>query len=356
MRIRERHQRCRLDLVSRRGHDYLSLENETIRLTFVLTKGADLVEFRHKPSDIDAMWHSPHRLCPPGAQIDTQANPGGAFLDYYPGGWQEILPAGNGPCNYLGAQLGLHGEAALLPWEAEVVEDQPARVAVRLTCELRRTPFIAEREISLEEGQSGIAWRGRVTNAGDQELAFMWGQHAAFGAPFIEAGCEIDLPPASVTTLPQPYSRGMRYAHAQTAAWPHLRTVDGGIGRADLVPGAEARTHDTYTITPAESWYAIRNPQRNLGFAMRWDRAVFPHLWAWQVYGGMWDYPYYGRAYVLALEPFSSPAASLVANVERGTCHKLAAGAQMEMTLRAGFFAGAQQKVRGVDAGGQITR
>ena len=356
MRIRERHQRCRLDLVQRRGHEYLSMENELIRITFVLTKGADLVEFRHKLSDVDAMWHSPHRLNPPGTQVDSMANPGGAFLDYYPGGWQEILPAGNGPCNYMGAQLGLHGEAALLPWEAEVVDDTPARVAVRLTTELRRTPFVVERIVTLEEGQLAMHWHGRVTNEGDQELSFMWGQHAAFGAPFVEVGCQIDMSPATVTTWPEPYSRGMRYAHNQTATWPNLRTVDGGIGRADLMPDKYARTHDTYTITPEESWYAIRNPARDLGFAMRWDRDIYPHMWAWQVYGGMWDYPYYGRAYVLALEPFSSPAGSLVDNIARGTCRTLGAGQSVEVDLRAGFFVGAGAPVRGVDEAGGIVR
>lgn len=354
MRIRERYQRCRLDLVYRRGHEYLSMENELIRLTFVLTKGVDLVEFRHKPSDVDAMWHSPHRLNPPGTQIDSMASPGGAFLDYYPGGWQEILPAGGGPCTYKGAALGLHGEAALLPWEAEVLEDRPERISVRLSVELRRTPFVVERVITLEEGQLGIQWHGRVTNEGEERLAFMWGQHAAFGEPFIEAGCEIDLPPAIVTTLAEPYSRGMRFAVKQTTPWPNLKTVDCGVARADVVPSKEARTHDTYTIQPEASWFAIRNPHRDLGFAMRWDHQVYPYLWAWQVYGGMWDAPYYGRIYVLALEPFSSPAGSLTDNIERGTCHFLDPGQSMEMELRAGFFVGAKKPIRGVDAGGHV--
>ena len=196
MKIRERHQRCRLDSVIRRGHRYLSLENELVRVTFVLSKGADVVEFRHKPTDVDAMWHSPHRLNPPGTQIATSALSRGAFFDHYPGGWQEIMPAGGGPCTYKGAEIGLHGEAMLLPWEAEVIEDRPERVAVRLSVELRRTPFLVERTVTLEEGRAGITWRGRVVNEGEESLAFMWGQHVCFGEPFIEPGCEIDLPPA----------------------------------------------------------------------------------------------------------------------------------------------------------------
>lgn len=356
MRIRERHYGCRLDVVERRGHTYLAVENELVRVSFVLTKGADLVEFRHKPTDVDAMWHSPHRLSRPGTQIHTIASMNGAFLDYYSGGWQEILPAGAGPCTYKNAELGLHGEAALLPWDAAVLEDAPERVTVRFSVEMRRTPFVLERTVTVDEGRMTIGWHGRVINEGEQELGFMWGQHAAFGWPFIEAGCHIDLPSAVATTLSEPYSRGMRFALNQESAWPELKTVDGGTARADLVPGKDARTHDTYTVSPDEGWFAIRNLHRGLGFAMVWDVDIYPYLWVWQVYGGYWDYPFFGRAYVLGLEPFSSPQGSLIENVETGRCHALPAGASMEVDLRAGFFLGSERSVRGVDPDGTVHR
>ena len=355
MKLRERHQRCRLDLVTRRGHEFLSVENDLLRVTFVLTKGADVVELRHKPSDVDALWHSPHRLNPPGTQIPSVTLSRGSFFDYYPGGWQEILPAGGGPCTYKGAELGLHGEAMFLPWEADVIEDAPERVAVRLSVELRRTPFILERTVTLEEGQLSIGWHGRLTNAGEQTLAFMWGEHVAFGEPFIEPGCQIDLPPATVQTLAKASSTA-RYAPNQEAIWPYLRAQDGTMVRADRVLEKAARTHDSYTILPQEGWFAIRNPQRDLGFAMSWDYAIFPYLWTWQVYGGFWDFPYYGRAYALALEPFSSPAGALDANIERGTVKTLEPGQTIELHLRAGFFAGAATPIRRVDSYGHLTR
>ena len=143
-----------------------------------------------------------------------------------------------------------------------------------------------------------------------------------------------------------------RFAPNQEAAWPHLRTVDGELARADVVPGKEARTHDTYNIAPQEGWFAVRNSNRDLGFAMSWDHDVYPYLWTWQVYGGAWNYPYYGRAYALALEPFSSPAGTLAANVERGTARTLVPGEDLELRLCAGFFVGAQRPVTRVTPDG----
>ena len=39
---------------------------------------------------------------------------------------------------------------------------------------------------------------------------------------------------------------------------------------------------------------------------MAWDEKLFQYLWMWQVYGGHNDYPWYGRTYNVALEPFTS--------------------------------------------------
>ena len=107
-------------------------------------------------------------------------------------------------------------------------------------------------------------------------------------------------------------------------------------------------------------WTSSRHDQRNVKCGVttqaKGSKGAWHYMWAWQVYGGAWDYPFYGRTYVLALEPFSSPAGSLTDNIERGTCHTLPAGGSMEMNLRAGFFAGAQSPVRGVKSDGAVVR
>ncbi len=39
---------------------------------------------------------------------------------------------------------------------------------------------------------------------------------------------------------------------------------------------------------------------------MKWDAKVFPVMWIWQSYGSGNGFPFHGRQYVCAIEPFSS--------------------------------------------------
>jgi hypothetical protein len=53
---------------------------------------------------------------------------------------------------------------------------------------------------------------------------------------------------------------------------------------------------------------------------MAWDNSLFKYLWMWQVYGGHNDYPWYGRTYNCALEPFTSyPPAGIGNAIKNGT-------------------------------------
>src|SRR5947207_856964 len=83
---------CRVEEYAWRGHRLIVIENELLKLGVIATKGADIVEFRYKPRDLDVLWHAPQPLPPAGQFVPTTARSQGAFLDYYPGGWQEIFP------------------------------------------------------------------------------------------------------------------------------------------------------------------------------------------------------------------------------------------------------------------------
>jgi hypothetical protein len=91
-----RHYGCRVEEYGWRGHRLIVLENESLRVGVVASKGADVVELRFKPRDVDFLWHSPHPLLPPAEYAPTAPTPTGTFFDQYAGGWQESLPAGNG--------------------------------------------------------------------------------------------------------------------------------------------------------------------------------------------------------------------------------------------------------------------
>src|SRR5579859_6313694 len=189
----ERHFGCRVTEYGWRGHRLIVLENEVLRVGVVATKGADIVELRYKPRDIDFLWHSPHPLLPPGEYVPTSASALGAFLDYYPGGWQESLPAGNGAPAESGAPLGLHGEVSTMPWDVRVEQDEAERVAVLFAVRARRTPFWLRRTMVLERAALFVCLDETLVNEGEEPVPFMWGHHVAFGPPFLAPGCIIEL-------------------------------------------------------------------------------------------------------------------------------------------------------------------
>ena len=85
--------------------------------------------------------------------------------------------------------------------------------------------------------------------------------------------------------------------------------------------------------------YALSNEGLGVGFGLAWPLDVFPHVWLWQELNGTQGYPWYGRSYVMGVEPNTSfPADGLAAAVERGTAQALAPGDTVEATLTAVVF------------------
>ena len=91
-----------------------------------------------------------------------------------------------------------------------------------------------------------------------------------------------------------------------------------------------------------------------LAAGLVWERSIFPFLWCWQLYGGRTGYPYYGRAYTLALEPFTSPILPLTQCIEEGQAPVLRGGHTLASRLEAGIFEVASG-IKRLDFDGSIT-
>jgi hypothetical protein len=330
---------CRIDVFTRDGQTVVVLENGDVRVAVTPTKGADLTELRLKELDLDLLWHGPHRLYELGSYVPPRPSARGAFLDYFTGGWQEVLPNGGGPCTYKGADLGQHGEVALLPWDAEVVRDDEEGVAVAMCVRTHRTPFLLERTLSLGASGTTLRIEEKLTNEGREELAYMWGHHPGFGPPFVAPGATVDLPGGTVVSHGG-VRRGGRLGPARTT-WPFGRSRDGEQVRLDVFPDLAAESDEDFHVEGlAAGWAALRNPALGAGVALRWELEVFPYLWIWLVANGSWEYPYYGRLVHVALEPFSSPIGNLLENDERGTAPHLSPGESVSTELLAVPFKG----------------
>src|SRR5215813_10599812 len=182
-----------VDEVTLSGFEALILENRWLRVTLLPEKGSDIVELLYKPLDVDVLWRAPSGFWTQEQLYPADLSARGSFIDYYPGGWQEILPNGGPAGDYRGAAFDEHGETPLLPWRAQLIEDRPTRVAVRLTTRCLRTPLAVEKTLSIGEAPA-LFLDEAVTNVGAEPVDLMWGHHPALGAPFVDGSCVIDVP------------------------------------------------------------------------------------------------------------------------------------------------------------------
>jgi hypothetical protein len=332
---------CRISLdYTYRGMKVAFLENDLVRIGVLLDKGADVFEFTYKPLDLDFLWQSPIEMRRPFTA--TSALPEGAFHDYFYGGWQEILPsAGWASEPYLGTYQGLHGEVSLLPFEASITQDTPDCVSLRTRVRTYRSPLALERSMSLERGKAALFVHERLENESDGDFAIMWGHHPAIGAPFLDENCVVKSPAKSVEVLnfhPNGlWQPGGDYTYPMV---PNRRT--GQLEDITRVRSRSTKSVDVVFFKElAEGWYLIENPEKSAGFGMAWDEKLFRYLWMWQVYGGHNDYPWYGRTYNVALEPFTGyPPAGVSNAIQNGSALVLEPNQVIETDITAVAYNG----------------
>ena len=57
--------------------------------------------------------------------------------------------------------------------------------------------FLLRRKLIVEPGKSVVRIKERISNRGEEDMHFMWGHHPAFGSPFLEGDCHIQIPGAT---------------------------------------------------------------------------------------------------------------------------------------------------------------
>ena len=156
----ERNYGCRIsDAWTFRGLRTAILENEVLRIVILIDKGADVYEFVHKPTDVDFMYRDPHGVRDPRTFTPTTGDNVGTWMDFYEGGWQTVFPGGGFPSEYKGADMGLHAEANMVPWDAMIVEDTPERVAIKCWVRTARTPLLLREDAGVERRIPGAGGR-----------------------------------------------------------------------------------------------------------------------------------------------------------------------------------------------------
>lgn len=331
---------CRIRRYIQDGIEMLSLENELLKVVVSIGKGADIVELMHKPTDTDYMWHSFNEQKNIN-HIATVAPAGGNFLDSYGGGWQELFPTYGGSASYRGATIGVHGEACLYPWSCEVLEDTEACIRVELSLRTIRTPFVLKKTLSIRQNSAKLEIAQEVTNVGSTKQSFMWGHHPAFGYPFLDGSVRLRLKGTPTVRVPaDTIAHRCPFDKETIGLWPMLPGKDGQPVDMSKAYDARERLYMEYCISNLEEGgYELFNENKGLGIRMCFDKTVFKYIWVWGMYCGHEEYPWYGRAYTMGVEPWSSMPGNYAEALKNGDVLHLEPGETMKTQISAELFA-----------------
>jgi hypothetical protein len=321
---------CRItDNLIINGIRAIVMENEKLRITVLIDKGTEIYEFLYKPLDIDFMWRSPVELQNPSVYVPSTGNDSGTYLDRSAGGWQEILPNGGPACEYKGARLGLHGEICNIPWKYSIIKDTSDEISIRFWVRTYRTAFYLEKNLTLKSGDTTLYIDETLKNEAAEDMELMWGHHPTVGAPFLSEDCVIRTSARKIIVDNEIAFPDQRLEPGSTHVWPIATDRNGNSINFSLIPSINSKLADTVYLTDfeGEAFYEIINKRFGVSFKMNWDKTLFKYLWMWQVCGGGCGYPWYGRTYSLALEPWTSyPSNGLNEAIRNGSALCLTSG------------------------------
>ncbi len=273
----------------------LELRNEHIAVTVLPDKGADIYALTDRRTGVDVLFKSPWGLRSPGRWAPA-ASTMEHWVQAYAGGWQLLLPNGGDECTEQGVTWGYHGEAALVPWQVLAAGE----TAAELETTLFTVPLRVRRELVLDGPVLRLT--ETVTNESPDEVEVMWVHHPAFGAPFLEQGCLLSA--GCRTVLADGQAPGTLLAPGSRHPWPDAVTASGEPLDLRTIPGPDQpRSVLAYLEDFTSGYFAITNPRLRLGAGLRWPLGTFPRAWLWQEVCAGPGWPWYRRAYAVAVEP-----------------------------------------------------
>lgn len=325
------------------GMKALIVQNEIIQIVILADKGTEIVQFLHKPTDTDFIWHGRNELHDPATFIPVGGTDATPFFDRWSGGWFEIVP-NNGPgCDYRNAHLGFYGEVVNIPWHYQILEDRHEQVSIAFWVKTYRMPFLLRKKMTLRSNSGCLQIEEQLTNLGNEKLDFAWGHHPVIGSPFLDSSCRISAPKCRIIVGSDEDGPGYRMKLFQEAEWPIIEDVDGKPLDLRVMPCKEIRSMDNCYLTSfdKEAFISVTNTNRNVGFGFAWDPAVFKYMWLWQALGGGVGYPWFMDSYQMGIEPWTSyPCSGLQEAIENRTAAQIEPGQSIYSWLTAVSFTG----------------
>ena len=230
------------------------------------------------------------------------------WLSEYRGGWQLLTPNAGDECVVAGVRHPCHGEVSRARWVVTESGDTSATMWTGTHAALTVTRTIAI------EG-SGIRATTMLANETSVPAQAILVEHVAF------AGGEDSLVIAPDESR---WNLHPRAAAAADVAW-----AESGLVHPVPAPGSKVVS----LAARSEGWVELHRPSLDRGIRMEWDAVELPYLWYWQERGST-QFPWFGRADVVGLEPASaSRFDGLAGAVGRGESWTVAAGSTVSVSV-----------------------
>ncbi|MCL5987067.1 MAG: DUF4432 family protein [Actinobacteria bacterium] len=338
------------------------LENQLLRISVLIDKGTDIFEFQYKPKGMDFMWLSPWGINSPSKFVPSVNSRYGNFMDFYEGGWQEILPNFGYGGVFKGAEEGLHGEVSLIPWDFEILEDTPSAVSIKFKVRTYRTPFYLEKTLALKSDDPRLYITEKLKNEGYQDIDLMWTHHPTYGGEFLGENVVIDVPKCAVKFVltPEVEKSEMDDGYGdKTISWPRFAGYSGKEMDFSRFPTSDIDDLSTDEICIGDlddGWYAVTNLDKNVGIGLSWDKGVFPYVWIWRMYGkGAGDFPWWGRVRCMALEVGTSYSyRGLAGAIKNGTALKMKPQQEIKTSFLVVAYEG-NSRIKNIDSMGNVS-
>lgn len=278
------------------------LANDLISARLDPGRGADILELIHKATGIDILFSTPWRERADQIRAGV-ARPAGTdststWMEQYRGGWQIICPNPGAPRAIGGAVIGFHGETSTVPWR--VLTSSPARAT--LQADLFSIPLTVFRTVDLDGAK--VTVRDVVRNVSEQLVELDYCSHPAFGGILLEG--DLILTTGARRFHPDPETYGERAP--VWSAWPAA-----DLGTGDPVDLSSIRHLDRPSLIFGwlsnfeDYWVELTNTGVGLSVRVSWDGRTLPYAWLWEELNSTPDFPWFGRARTIAIEPCSTP-------------------------------------------------
>ena len=290
---------------------------ERLTVEVLAERGATITSIVDRASGTELLW-TPRWGLPHRDGVDLPGSSEAVAMGRFPGGWCTLFPNAGAPSHEHGVEWPMHGEVWMTAFDVLELE-------AGLECDavLVRSPFGVTRRIELADNRVTVT--ETATNLGREPVEAVWNQHPAFGQPLIGEHTRITTNAArSRPDIADPR------ALPEGTPWPHH--VPPGGDRENLSrlppPGSGLSRRAFLAEFGEDAWVRIANPECGLAATLTWSSDEFPFAWYWLEAGGRSGFPWFGEAYVLAVEPCTSYPTGGLAEIRRlsGTQIALAPG------------------------------